>query len=184
MSGKRIFILNGHPAEVSLNRAMAEIYAASAQSAGHTVKIMHLQEMTFDIDHGFNGYRHIKPLEPVLERVLEAIRWSDHVVVVSPMWWGGLPAKLKGLIDLVFQPGQTFDTRHLDWKGMPKPLLTGRSARLIMTSDTPGWFLRLMYGNAIVYQFRHQIMGFVGITPTRVSYFAPASHPKPGAVDK
>jgi putative NADPH-quinone reductase len=180
---KRIFILNGHPAETSLNRAFAETYANAARAAGHDVRLTHLHDLDFDIDYEFAGYGTFKPLEPPLETLLDDISWSEHFVLTTPMWWGSLPAKLKGAIDRAFLPGRTFDT-HVPAGRMPKPMLTRRSARVILTSDTPKWFLSLMYRNAIINQLRGQILRFVGITPTRFSYFSGASHPKPGHVDR
>ena len=184
MTGKRIYVLNGHPAESSLNRALAEAYAEAAQKAGHEVRITHLHDLTFDSDFEFGGYETHKPLEEGLLKVLEDIEWSQHLVLTTPMWWGGLPAKLKGLFDRTFLPGLTFDTRQTDWMGMPSPLLGGRTGRVIVTSDTPGWFLRWAYRNAMLRQLRDQILGFVGIKPARFTHFSGASHPKPGAVQR
>ena len=149
MTQKRIFILNGHPAETSLNRTLAETYAEAALQAGHEVRLTHLHDLNFDPDFGFGGYDKQKPLEPELEQVLQDIEWSEHFVVTTPMWWGGLPAKLKGLFDRAFLPGRTFNTRKTDWMGMPTPMLSGRTGRVIITSDTPGWFLRWVYHNAM-----------------------------------
>ncbi|MEM9140481.1 MAG: NAD(P)H-dependent oxidoreductase [Pseudomonadota bacterium] len=183
MELKRIYILNGHPAEQSLNRALAESYADAARRAGHDVRITHLHDLSFDPDFEFGGYREIKPLEDGLEQVIADIEWSEHVVVTTPMWWGGLPAKLKGLFDRVLLPGRAFNTRETTWAGLPKPMLEGRTGRVIMTSDTPGWFMRWIYHNAMLRQIRDQILGFVGIE-TRVTYFAGASHPKDGLVGR
>ena len=184
MTQKRIFILNGHPAENSLNRTLAETYAEAALQAGHEVRLTHLHDLNFDPDFGFGGYDKQKPLEPELEQVLQDIEWSEHFVVTTPMWWGGLPAKLKGLFDRAFLPGRTFNTRKTDWMGMPTPMLSGRTGRVIITSDTPGWFLRWVYHNAMVRQMRDQILGFVGIKPAKFTYFSGASHPKPGMVER
>ena len=98
MTPKRIFILDGHPAETSLSRTFAEVYATRARAAGHEVRMAHLHDMVFDMDFGQGGYDNWKPLEPVLDGVLSDIEWANHVVLAVPMWWGGLPAKLKGLI--------------------------------------------------------------------------------------
>ena len=184
MTSKRIYILNGHPAENSLNRALSESYAEAARKAGLEVRLTHLHDLQFDPDFEFGGYAHIKPLEQSLEKVLEDIEWSQHMVLTTPMWWGGLPAKLKGLFDRALVPGRTFDTRNTDWMGMPKPMLSGRSGRLIVTSDTPGWFMSLMYRSALLRQLRDQIFGFIGIKPAKITYFAGASHPKEGVVDR
>lgn len=182
MKTKRIFILNGHPAENSLNRTLAEAYADAARLAGHKVRIKHIHDLTFDADYGFGGYENQKPLEAALETVLEDLEWSEHLVLTTPMWWGGLPAKLKGLFDRTFLPGRTFNTRETDWMGMPTSMLSGRTGRVIMTSDTPGWFMRWMYRNAMLRQLRDQILGFVGIKPARITHFSGASNPKPGVI--
>ena len=112
------------------------------------------------------------------------IEWSQHMVLTTPMWWGGLPAKLKGLFDRAFIPGRAFSTRETNWIGFPAPMLEGRTGRVIMTSDTPGWFMRWIYHSAMVRQLRDQILGFVGIKPAKFTYFSGATHPKPGMVDR
>ena len=183
MTLKRIYILNGHPAENSLNRALAESYANAARTAGHDVRLTHLHDLQFDPDFEFGGYKKIKPLEQGLERVLEDIEWSQHVVLTTPMWWGGLPAKLKGLFDRVLLPGRAFDTRNTNWIGLPAPMLTGRTGRMIVTSDTPRWFFSFAYRSALLRQLSDQIFGFVGIKPAKITYFAGASQPKQGVVD-
>ncbi len=182
MYPKRIFILNGHPGQASLSRTFVETYARTANASGHDVRVVHLADLEFDMDFGNGGYDHPKEVEPALERVLSDLQWSEHLVLAMPMWWGGLPAKLKGLIDRAFLPGRTFDPRSKTTLGMPTPLLAGRSARVIVTTDTPGWFLRLMYKSALTYQLGGQILGFVGFKPARFTYLAGASHPKEGKV--
>lgn len=182
MPKKKIFILNGHPGETSLSRAFAERYAEAARNAGHEVRLAHLSKLEFDDDFGQGTYSNFKPLEPMLETVMDDMEWSDHLVLTTPMWWGGLPARLKGLIDRAFVPGRAYDPRRPKLGGMPSPMLTGRSARVILTSDTPGWIMRLLYRRALIWQLRGQILGFVGFKPTRFTYFAGASHPKPGLV--
>ncbi len=184
MLRKKILILDGHPAESSLSRTFAHTYGDAARGKGHTVRMVHLSELQFDHDFGQGSYHDFKPLEPELEKVLQDIEWSDHLVLTTPMWWGGLPAKLKGLIDRMFIPGRTFDTRNTTLAGLPAPLLSGRTARVIVTSDTPGWFMRLFYRQALMRQIKGQILGFVGFKPTRFTYFSGASAPKPGNVDR
>ncbi|SLN66134.1 hypothetical protein TRL7639_03750 [Falsiruegeria litorea R37] len=184
MQTKKILVLDGHPAESSLSRTFAQTYGDAARDKGHDVRFVHLSDLDFDHDFGQGNYHDFKPLEPVLEQVLQDIEWSDHLVLTTPMWWGGLPAKLKGLIDRMFIPGRTFDTRKTTLAGLPAPMLTGRTARVILTSDTPGWFMRLVYRQALIRQMRGQILGFVGFKPTRFTYFSGASAPKPGRVDR
>ena len=180
---KRIYVLNGHPGETSLSRSLSLAYAEAALRADHEVRITHLHDLSFDSDFGEGGYQNTKPLEPVLEQVLEDLAWSEHVVLATPMWWGGIPAKLKGLFDRVLLPGRTFDTRKKSF-GLPTPMLSGRTARVLLTSDTKSWLLRFVYHNAILNQLRCQIFSFIGIRPTRFTQFADASHPSEPTVQR
>ena len=181
---ERIFILNGHPGQSSITRQAMDRYAAAALAAGHDVRLTQLAGLDFDPDRGKAGYANAKPLEPVLEEALANLEWCSHFVLAFPLWWGGFPAKLKGWIDRVFVIGRTFTTDKTTAIGLPAPLLQGRSARVLITSDTPRSFLWLAYRDAILRQIKGQILGFCGFRPVKVTFFAPASHPGPGAVDK
>lgn len=181
---ERIFILNGHPGPTSITRQATERYATAAREAGHEVRMSHLHDIDFDPDRGKAGYDNPKPLEPVLEEALANLEWCSHFVLAFPLWWGGFPAKLKGWIDRVFAIGRTFTTRETTPLGLPKPLLPGRTARVLITSDTPRSYMWLAYGNAIQRQLRGQVLGFVGFKPVRITWFPSASDPKPGSVDK
>lgn len=184
MTQKRIFILNGHPAAESLTGSLADSYANAARRAGHQVRMTNLHDLQFDPDYGFGGYVNQKPLEPELEQVLQDLEWAEHVVVATPMWWGGLPAKLKGLFDRALLPGRAFDTRNSTKLGLPAPLLTDKTGHVLVLSDTPGFLFRLFYRNALIVQIQKQILEFVGIKPVRVTQFNGTSHPKAGAVEK
>lgn len=181
---ERIFILDGHPGPDSIARQAMHRYAEAARQAGHEVRLSHLNDLSFDPDRGKAGYDDAKPLEPVLEEALGDLEWCTHFVLAFPLWWGGFPAKLKGWIDRVFVLGRTFTTQKTTTMGLPAPLLTGRSARVVITSDTPRSFLWLAYRDAILRQIKGQILGFVGFKPVKITFFAPASDPKPGAVAK
>ena len=181
MPAKRILILNGHPAQGSLSQAMAEHYRDAATAQGHDVKVLAIKDMAFDADYGFAGYSQHKPLEPDVQEFLDALKWTEHFVLISPMWWGGLPAKLKGLIDRSFLPGKVFDSRG---KGLPKPLLTGRRARVILTSDSPWWYFRFFLHRPLFWQLKKQILEFVGLRPARLTHFAQASHPSEKQINR
>lgn len=175
MSARKILILNGHPGETSLSKSLCDAYRKAAEAAGHEVRNQDLSQMHFDPDFGDGGYTSNKPLEPDLEVFLKDLEWCEHVVMAAPLWWGAVPAKLKGLFDRALLPGRTFDTRNSNFLGLPAPMLTGKTARVLLTSDTPALFLWLFYGNAVKKFISRQILGFVGIKPTRFTTFAPAT---------
>ncbi|MGL4239004.1 NAD(P)H-dependent oxidoreductase [Tabrizicola sp.] len=169
---RRILIANLHPARLSLSAALAQAYADGATAAGHEVRHATLSEMAFNPDFGQSGYRNAPALEPDLEGFRADLTWAEHLVLVSPMWWGGLPAKAKGLFDRAFLPGYAFDPRQRRM-GLPKPLLAGRTGRLILTSDTPAWAFWLMYRSALKHQVQKQILSYVGIRPNGLTHFSP-----------
>ena len=138
----RILLLNGHPDEGSLCDYLAAAYVAGAKEAGHDIRCVALRDLQFDLVLR-GGYHSAKPLEPDIVRQQELIKWCEHLVVVSPNWWWSAPALLKGYIDRVFLPG--FAMRYHRRFPYVHPLLTGRSARVLYTQNSPwlaGWLFR------------------------------------------
>jgi NAD(P)H dehydrogenase (quinone) len=167
MPAFKILILVGHPMNNSFGAAMAERYAAPLRQAGAEVRIMQLSEMDLAIDLTTR-----KPGDAQMigdtAAFWQVLTWCDHFVLVHPLWWGGMPAKLKGLFDHVLQSGKAF--RYEKGQALPTGLLKGRTARLIVTSDTPDWFMWLGYGCAHFRQVRDQILRFVGFSKVRFSH--------------
>jgi NAD(P)H dehydrogenase (quinone) len=44
-----------------------------------------------------------------VKQEIEKVIWASYIVVVTPYWWGGLPAILKGWFDRVFVAGLMWD---------------------------------------------------------------------------
>lgn len=170
---KRTLIILGHPSADSLCGALAERYRAGAEAAGVEIRTLRLGELRFDpILH--DGYRRIQPLEPDLEAAQRAILWAEHLVFVYPIWWGALPALLKGFIDRIFLPGFAFKYRP-DSPWWDK-LLKGRSAHLLVTLDTPAWYYRLIYRAPGHHQMKKTILQFSGVDPVRITSFSPTRY--------
>ena len=168
MSGK-LFIWVGHPGETSLSHGLADAYQRGAEAQGAEVRRMNLFDMDFDpaLTH---GYRQRKDHEPDLVEFLDNTLWADHLAWFHPMWWGGMPAKMQGAIDRTFLPGITFAYRENS--SLWDKLLKGKTADVTVTADTPGWFLKFMYGNALKHRMTKQVLGFTGVKVANFSYFA------------
>ena len=168
----RILIILGHPDHDTFCGALENAYAQGAGMAGAEVRRLNLGELDFDpLLH--QGYKVIQELEPDLKYAQEAIRWAEHIVIVYPTWWGDMPAVMKGFFDRALLPG--FGYRFLSaWRW--EKLLKGRSARLIVTMDTPPVLHWLLYGAPGVKLLKNAILGFCGISPVRVSAFGPVRH--------
>ena len=143
---------------------MADSYTRGAISEGAEVRRMNLSEMRFDPDLT-EGYHSRKTLEPCLETWRENLTWCNHTCWAYPYWWGGMPAKMKGVIDRSFLPGFAMQYHENDpwWD----KLLTGRSADVMITSDSPAWFDQIMYGRPGKKQVENLILKFSGIKPVR-----------------
>lgn len=167
---KNITVILGHPDSTSFCGALAETYAKSAAEAGHAVKLFKLGEIAFDpiLHHGYNKRQE---LEPGLKELQEAITWAKHLVFIYPIWWGSIPALLKGMFDRVFLPGYAF--KYRDNSQFWDRLLAGRSAHIISTMDTPPWYYRFIYKMPGHHQMKKTILEFCGIKPVKVTSFGP-----------
>lgn len=166
MKKKNILVINGHPDKESYCSALAKSYYDGAISSGADCKLIHLSDLKFDpILH--NGYRVVMELERDLVQMQLNILEADHLVFVYPTWWGTFPALLKGFIDRVFLPKFAFQFRNgsIQWD----KLLKGKSARLIVTMDTPIWYYRLVYKSPGHNAMKKGVLKFCGISPVKVS---------------
>ena len=168
--GKRILLILGHPSTTSFCAALAERYAQSALDAGHEVRQLRLGEMVFDPVLR-DSYQQIQPLEDDLNAAQSDILWAEHLTLVYPIWWGGIPALLKGFFDRVLLPGFAFKYRK--GKAFPDKLLNGRTAHLLVTMDTPPWYYRLIYRMPGLHEVRKTTLQFCGIKPLRTLTFGP-----------
>ena len=109
---KKILIINGHPNAKSYCAALCDAYLRGAIKSGHEVVLLNLHELKFDLN--FNGsYAELKTqtVEKDLIFAQEKITRADHLVIVHPVWWGSVPALLKGFFDKTLLPGFAFKYR-------------------------------------------------------------------------
>lgn len=172
MSDVRTLVILGHPRRESLCGSIAEAYGRASRDSGAEAKVLSLSELNFDPVLRA-GYAAPQPLEADLLRAREEIEWSTHVTWVYPVWWGAPPALLKGFIDRAFQPGWAFNARA---KGRPEGLLAGRSARLLVTMDAPGWFDRWFYGASARRSMQRATLWYTGFSPVRTRIFPEVLH--------
>ncbi|MFM9905882.1 MAG: NAD(P)H-dependent oxidoreductase [Pyrinomonadaceae bacterium] len=165
---KKTLIILGHPNKESFCGALAASYRDGAAESGAEIREIFLADLRFDpILH--LGYREIQELEPDLVAAQESIKWADHVVWVYPIWWGTMPALLKGFLDRTFLPGFAFKYReNSPWWDK---YLTGRSARMIVTLDAPVFYDWLMYGAGGRKTMKNAVLKFCGIKPVSVTAF-------------
>lgn len=111
------------------------------------------------------------PWRPICSRPRPTSSGAEHLTWVFPIWWGGIPALMKGFLDRVLLPGFAF--KYRPGKAFPEQLLKGRTAHLMVTMDTPPWYYRWFYRMPGLQQMRRTTLAFCGIKPLRTLTFGP-----------
>ncbi len=160
-------LITAHPDPESFNTALGLAWAHGAREAG--LEVEHVDVHSLDFDPLLRvAFRSDQPLEPDLVRVRDAIARAAHITIATPVWWGSLPAGLKGLIDRVLLPGWAFayDENHRPVQG-----LVGRSGRVMVTMDAPVWYDTLRYFASSRRQLTTATMAFCGMKPVNSRAF-------------
>lgn len=167
---KKILIINGHPDKESYNFALAEAYKKGALASGAEVKQINIRELDFNLNLQF-GYRKRTELEPDLLQAQKQIKWADHMVWIYPVWWGSVPALMKGFLDRILLPGFAYQKRKnsLWWD----KLLVGKTARIINTLDQPDWFYRWFNGKPSHTAIKKLTLNFIGVKKVRITSIGP-----------
>ncbi len=167
---KKILIINGHPDKESFNFALADAYRKGAETSGAEVQQINIRELDFNPNLQY-GYRKRTELEPDLLDAQKKIKWAEHIVWLYPVWWGSVPAIMKGFLDRVLLPGFAFKKREgsLFWDRF----LNGRSARIICTMDQPTWFYVLFNGAPSHKAMKKLTLKFIGIKKVRITPIGP-----------
>lgn len=164
----RILVVLGHPKTESLCGALADAYVHGAEIAGHEVRRIDVGALKIDpvLRTGFDPH---EPEEPELTAARESIGWAEHLVFVWPLWFGDMPAILKGFLERALIMG--FAARPVEAPPFFEPLLTGRTARVIVTMQMPTLVYRFVYRAHATRILHHQILGFVGVGPVEETIF-------------
>lgn len=168
MSGpipRRILVLDGHPDPdpARFGHALADAYARGALDAGHEVRRLQLSAMDFPTLAGRADWEDAAPPAGV-RAVQDDIAWAEHLVLIYPLWLGGMPARLKALLEQTFRPAFAFGGKAAAPGG---GRLRGRSARIIVTMGMPAPVFRVFYLGHSLAALRRSILALVGFGPIR-----------------
>ena len=159
---KRIVIIQGHPdpKEGHFCHALASACAQGAQSGKHELKRIAVSQIDFPLLRTKEEWESMLP-SAAIGHAQEAIRWAEHLVVIYPLWLGGMPALLKAFFEQAFRPGEQ---RSI----FAKPL-KGRTAHIVVTMGMPALFYRWYFGAHSLRSFERNVLRFIGIKPIRES---------------
>jgi NAD(P)H dehydrogenase (quinone) len=193
----RALIVYAHPEPTSFTAALKDTAASALSAAGHSVEVSDLYGEGFnpvagrhDFTSVADGDRFHYQTEQLhasdtncfasdLRREQERLSQADLLIFVFPLWWGGLPAILKGWFDRVCAYGVAYaDGRRFD-----KGYFVGRRAMLGVT--TGGTIERFSADGAygefgdVLYPVRRCILEYLGVDVMEpfVAYAAPRVDP-------
>ena len=161
---KRILVIQGHPdaGEHHFCNALARAYVQAAQAAGHEVRELSVARLDFPLLRSQQEWEYgmvPKALKPAQEDIL----WAEHLVFIFPLWLGEMPAMLKGFLEQIARPNFAFTSDRTN--PFAHKILTGRSARVIVTMGMPALVYRFYYRAHSLKSLERNILGFVGIGP-------------------
>lgn len=155
----KTLILNCNPKINSLCEYIEKTFLNSLNTAD--AKVIRLKSLSFNYNYEENG---VDENDVIMSR--HEIASADHLVFIFPLWWGSFPALMKAFIDRVFSSG--FAYRYVKGKQIPGKLLTGKTARIIITMDSPVWYYRFIKQARAEKQLKNDILSFCGIKTVEI----------------
>lgn len=167
---KKILIIKAHSRDNSFCNALSDEYAKGLKDNNQEFKTLFLNKVDLE---SYLKYEHteIPELSEDFIKIQNLIIWADHLVFAYPTWWASPPALLKIFFEIVFHSGFAFKYKKSNGFA-PKwdKLLLNKTARLIVTMDSPVWYYRFFVGDP-GFKMMKNIMNFCGINKVKKSYF-------------
>ncbi len=160
----RFHIIIDHPWSGSFNYAVLEAFQAGLQTSHHQIDILDLNQDAFNpifSEEELAVYTKGRSLDPQVKGYQERLMAADFLVLIFPIWWNVMPARLKGWMDKVLLPGFAFTEEE-----PPKPLLTHMQGAVVLTTTaTPDKLHRETYHEALHWVLCEGTLAFCGIEP-------------------
>ena len=165
---QRIAIIDGHPDtdERRFVHAIAAAYEKGARAAGHEVRRIVVGQLEFPGLRSNEDFQKGKPPRAI-RACQRKIAWADHLVILYPLWLGAMPALLKSFFEQVLRPGFAFKVAKSS--RLPRKLLKGKSARIVVTMGMPALFYRWYFRAHSLKSLERNILAFCGVHPVHAS---------------
>ena len=163
---KHIAIIQGHP-DCTVRHfchALADEYAKGAEDGGHDVMRIDVATLDVPLLRTKQDFEKGRPPEAI-KRAQDIVAWADHLVIIYPLWLGSMPALLKGFLEQLLRPGFAFEYQKPG--GMAKKLLTGKSARIVVTMGMPAFVYRWIFFAHSLKSLKRNTLWFCGIGPVK-----------------
>lgn len=166
----KILIIKAHPKSKSFCNALTDEYIKGAKKANHETRELSLNTLTLE---KYIKYEHkeIPELPDDLKNAQKLIGRADKLIFTYPTWWAVAPALLKVFIEITFLPGFAYKYTK-PFFSLPRwnKLLSGKSARIIVTMDSPVWYYNWFMRDP-GFKMMKDTLNFCGIKPVCKNYF-------------
>ncbi|MCI4128476.1 NAD(P)H-dependent oxidoreductase [Bacillus haynesii] len=163
-------VIYAHPNPNSFNGAILHQVIRALEDGKHSYDVIDLYKDRFDPVLLFDEKKRRSDMkrDPETAEYRRIVKNADHLIFIYPLWWGGMPAIMKGFIDRVFAAGEAYTYQGK----LPKGLLKARTATVYYTADAPSWYLRFWRRDADWVTVKDVMLRFCGVRRVRRLLFA------------
>ncbi|MEC1507236.1 NAD(P)H-dependent oxidoreductase [Bacillus haynesii] len=163
-------VIYAHPNPNSFNGAILNQVIKALEEGKHSYDVIDLYKDRFDPVLLFDEKKRRSDMkhDPETAEYRRIVKNADHLIFIYPLWWGGMPAIMKGFIDRVFAAGEAYTYQGK----LPKGLLKARTASVYYTADAPSWYLRFWRRDADWVTVKDVMLKFCGVRRVRRLLFA------------
>lgn len=154
-----ITIVYANPNPDSFNHHILEAITTELTANGRDYNVIDLYADQFnpvltmaDMEKSFHG----KPCDDLTDRYQKMLRNTGKLILIFPIWWGMMPAMIKGFVDKVFTKGIIYDTAP---EGALLPMLSIGPCTIITTSQEDSAELDTFFNSVFI----PQVLNPVGI---------------------
>ncbi|XBP67567.1 NAD(P)H-dependent oxidoreductase [Bacillus velezensis] len=163
-------IVYANPDENSFNAALVKYVAMALKDSGQSYTVIDLYADQFDpvLKYGGEKKRSDMNRDAETKKYRKLMKEADHLIFIYPLWWGGVPAIMKGFFDRVLVAGEAYTYEN----GRVKGLLRAETAQVFYTADSPGWYLKWFRKNSDWITLKKSILQFCGIQKAERNLFS------------
>ncbi len=157
-----IHLIIDHPDPTSYNHAVKNAFLQGIDTEKHEVNIIDLNVDQFDpimSKEELDMYEKGGIPNDKIKEYQRRLKNADHLVLIFPIWWMVMPARMKGWMDKVLLPGFAFSQQV-----PPRPLLTNiKTATIFTTTAVSDEKHRLDFNNALEWVLCKGTLKFIGV---------------------
>lgn len=154
-----ITIVYANPNPQSFNHSILSAITTALTENGRDYNVIDLYADGFDpvlSKSDLEKSMHGKPADALTDRYQKMMRTTSGLIFIFPIWWGMMPAMIKGFIDKVFMKGIIYDTTP---EGALLPMLNVEPCTIITTSQEDSAVLDTFFNSVFI----PQVLNPVGI---------------------